>query len=157
MTKDSDPNDSSTSNGALTGDSTSNGAPADDSAEAPIGLSRIGQIALTVRDVERATAFYRDKLGVSFLFSAPPNMAFFECGGVRLLLGASESEDDPRRSSILYFRVADIQAARKELGERGVEFEREPEMVHETEAYQLWLAFFHDGEGNTHALMSEVR
>lgn len=126
-------------------------------APTPIGLSQIGQIALTVRDVERATAFYRDKLGVSFLFSAPPNMAFFDCGGVRLLLGAAESEDDPRRSSILYFRVADIRAARKELGERGVEFEREPEKVHETEAYELWLAFFHDGEGNTHALMSEVR
>jgi methylmalonyl-CoA/ethylmalonyl-CoA epimerase len=126
-------------------------------APTPIGLSTLGQIALTVRDVERATAFYRDKLGVSYLFSAPPKMAFFDCGGVRLLLGAAESEDDPRRSSILYFRVADIQAARKELGERGVEFEREPEKVHETEAYELWLAFFHDGEGNTHALMSEVK
>ena len=137
--------------------STSNGAPTDDSADAPIGLGQIGQIALTVRDVERATAFYRDKLGVKFLFAAPPGMAFFECGGVRLLLGGVESEDDPRRSSILYFRVADIQAARKELGERGVEFEREPEKVHETEAYELWLAFFHDGEGNTHALMSEVK
>lgn len=125
--------------------------------DAPVaGLSAIGQIALTVRDVERATAFYRDKLGVKFLFSAPA-MAFFECGGVRLLLGAAESEDDPRRSSILYFRVGDIEAAREELGERGVEFEREPEKVHETEAYELWLAFFHDGEGNTHALMSEVR
>jgi predicted enzyme related to lactoylglutathione lyase len=131
--------------------------PTDGPVDAPIGLGRIGQIALTVRDVERATAFYRDKLGVSYLFSAPPKMAFFDCGGVRLLLGAAESEDDPRRSSILYFRVNDIQAAREELGERGVEFEREPEMVHETEAYQLWLAFFHDGEGNTHALMSEVK
>ena len=131
-------------------------APSHD-APAPIGLSTIGQIALTVQDVERATAFYRDKLGVSFLFSAPPGMAFFDCGGIRLLLGAKESEDDPRRSSILYFRVADIRAAREELGERGVEFEREPEKVHETEAYELWLAFFHDGEGNTHALMSEVQ
>lgn len=121
------------------------------------GLGEIGQIALTVRDVERATAFYRDRLGVKFLFSAPPGMAFFDCGGVRLLLGAAESEDDPRRSSILYFRVNDIEAARNELGERGVEFEREPEKVHETAAYELWLAFFGDGEGNTHALMSEVR
>jgi len=132
-------------------------APATPPAESrPFGLGAIGQIAVTVRDVERATAFYRDILGVPFLFSAPPGMAFFDCGGTRLLLGAAESPGQAHMSSILYFRVAGIADAHRTLVERGVEFVNEPHRVHKADDYELWLALFHDGEGNTHALMEEI-
>lgn len=129
--------------------------PASPSSEG-FGLAALGQIALSVDDVERATAFYRDVLGVPFLFSAPPGMAFFDCAGVRLLLGTPETPEE-RRSSILYFRVTAIAEAHRTLAGRGVEFVQEPHAVHRGEGYELWLAFFHDGEGNTHALMEEVR
>jgi methylmalonyl-CoA/ethylmalonyl-CoA epimerase len=123
----------------------------------PFGLSEIGQIAVTVEDLERATAFYRDVLGIPFLFSAPPGMAFFDCAGIRLLLGEPELAEGKRLSSVLYFRVPDIHEAHRVLAERGVEFVNEPHLVHRADTYELWLAELHDSEGNTHALMSEVR
>lgn len=121
-----------------------------------LGLGPLGQIAVTVADVERATAFYRDVLGLPFLFSAPPGMAFFDCAGVRLLLGAAERPEEVH-SSILYFRVSGIVEAHRTLAARGVEFVQEPHLVHRGEGHELWLAFFRDGEGNTHALMEELR
>jgi methylmalonyl-CoA/ethylmalonyl-CoA epimerase len=123
----------------------------------PFGLSEIGQIAVTVTDLERATAFYRDRLGIPYLFSAPPRMAFFDCAGIRLLLGEPETAGQERRSSILYFRVPDIHEAHRILVERGVEFVADPHLVHRADTYELWLAELNDSEGNTHALMSEVR
>ncbi|HSL83025.1 MAG TPA: VOC family protein [Thermoanaerobaculia bacterium] len=130
---------------------------ADADPQEPFGLSEIGQIALTVSDLERATAFYRDALGIRHLFTAPPGMAFFDCGGVRLLLGTEESSDHGRHSSVLYFRVEDIEGAHRDLAERGVVFEQEPHVAHRAQDHELWLAFFRDSEGNLHALMSEVR
>lgn len=124
------------------------------SSDTEIGLSRIGQIAINVQDVERATAFYRDALGMKHLFSAP-GMAFFDCDGVRLLLGAPEKPEDDHPSSILYFTVPDAKEAHRVLAGRGVAFEGEPHVVHRTDAYELWMAFFHDSEGNLLALMSE--
>lgn len=116
-------------------------------------LDRIGQIAVTVEDVERATAFYRDTLGVPHLFSAP-GMAFFDCSGVRLMLSLPEGTD-PGASSILYFRVGDVRGAAATLKDRGVELEGEPHVVHRTETSELWMAFFRDSDGNLMALMSE--
>jgi methylmalonyl-CoA/ethylmalonyl-CoA epimerase len=130
---------------------------ADADPQEPFGLSEIGQIALTVLDLERATAFYRDALGIRHLFTAPPGMAFFDCGGVRLLLGTEETSDHGRHSSVLYFRVEDIEGAHRDLAERGVVFEQEPHVAHRAQDHELWLAFFRDSEGNLHALMSEVR
>ena len=117
----------------------------------------IGQIALIVHDVERAVAFYRDALGLRFLFQPGPSMAFFDCGGVRLYLGTPERPEHDHPSSILYFKVADIQAAHATLAGRGVTFEGEPHLVARLPDHDLWLAFFHDSEGNLLALMSEVR
>jgi methylmalonyl-CoA/ethylmalonyl-CoA epimerase len=122
----------------------------------PFELSEIGQVAINVRDLERAIEFYRDVLGLEFLFSAPPQMAFFDCGGVRLLLGVPEDEGSAHPASILYYRVDDIQAAYRGLMSRGASFEREPLAVHRTEESELWLAFLHDSEDNLLALMSEV-
>ena len=119
------------------------------------GLARIGQIHVGVADLERATVFYRDVLGVRFLFQVP-GMAFFDCAGVRLMLGAAERADQPRHASILYFRVDDIQATAASLRARQVRFEGEPHLVARLEQHDLWLAFFRDSEDNIMALMSEV-
>jgi methylmalonyl-CoA/ethylmalonyl-CoA epimerase len=118
--------------------------------------ARIGQIAVNVKDIDRAVAFYRDRLGLRFLFTAPPNMGFFDCGGVRLMLGVPTEPRFEHPSSILYFQVDDIQAAHAAMAAKGVTFEREPALVAKLEKADLWLAFFQDGEGNVMALMSEV-
>lgn len=93
---------------------------------------------------------------MSFLFQAPPQMAFFDCGGIRLLLGVPDKPEHDHPSSILYYRVDDIAAAHETLVERGVEFEAEPIAVHRTDDSELWLAFFRDPDRNVLALMSEV-
>ena len=118
--------------------------------------ARIGQIAVNVKDIDRAVAFYRDALGLRFLFTAPPDMGFFDCGGVRLMLGVPTEPRFEHPSSILYFQVDDIAAAHKALAAKGVTFERDPSLVAKLEKADLWLAFFQDGEGNVMALMSEV-
>lgn len=123
---------------------------------AAFGLSQIGQISVRAKDLTASVAFYRDQLGIPFLFEAPPQMAFFQCGEARLLVGVPEPEFD-HPSSILYFRVDDIAAAYETLKERGVEFKGEPHLVHETDDYALWMVFFVDPAGNTLALMDEKR
>lgn len=123
-------------------------------ASATFGLSQIGQIALNVHDLERAIAFYRDKLGMKHLFTVP-KMAFFECGGIRLMLGLPEKPEFDHPSSIIYFKVDDIQAAFGTLSSRGVSFEGEPHLVAKMPTYDLWMAFFRDSENNLFALMSE--
>lgn len=119
-------------------------------------LGAIGQIAVNVRDLERAVGFYRDTLGLPFLMEAP-GMAFFDCGGTRLMLGLPESDEYDHPASILYFRIADIETAHRELAGRGVEFRREPFLVARMPDHELWMAFFRDSEGNTMALMEEKR
>ena len=119
------------------------------------GLSSIGQIAINVQDVERATAFYRDSLGIKFLFSAGP-LVFFDADGVRLMLSRAESPELDHPSSILYFRVADIQAMFATLKGRGVHFEDEPHLIADMGNYELWMAFFRDSEGNLLSIMGEV-
>lgn len=117
------------------------------------GLTEVGQIAVTVEDVERATVFYRDVLGVPFLFDAP-GLAFFDLGGVRLML--SRPEGVGPASSVLYFRAADIQASYETLLSHGVEFKGAPHVVHRTDGYELSMAFFDDSEGNVMAIMHEA-
>jgi catechol 2,3-dioxygenase-like lactoylglutathione lyase family enzyme len=120
---------------------------------APVALESIGQISIIVKDVDRAKAFYRDTLGMTFLFEFP-GMAFFDCGGVRLYLARAEKPE--LGTSILYYRVADIRGAASGLEARGVVFLQQPAKVHEDARHELWLAFFKDSEDNTVALMSEV-
>ena len=120
------------------------------------GLSQIGQVAINVQDVERATAFYRDTLGMRFLF-AFPGLAFFDCGGVRLMLSRAEDPKLDHPASILYYRVADIEAAHQALAARGVRFETGPHLVARMPDHELWLAEFNDSEDNVLALMAEKR
>jgi methylmalonyl-CoA/ethylmalonyl-CoA epimerase len=120
------------------------------------GIRRIGQLAVNVQDVGRATAFYRDVLGLRHLFEAG-GMSFFDCGGVRLLLGVPEPGEHDHQSSLVYFDVESIDAAHALLQERGVQVERAPAQVADLGDRTLWLAFFRDSEGNMLALMSEVQ
>ena len=123
--------------------------------ESVVALSQIGQIAVRAKDLSRAVAFYRDVLGMKFLFQAPPGLAFFDCNGVRLLLDIPDAEFD-HPSSVIYFVVADIQQVFESLCGRGVRFRSEPAIIAPMENYDLWMAFFYDSEDNTLALMSEV-
>src|SRR5690242_17190596 len=104
-------------------------------------LSQIGQIAIVVKDVERATTFYRDVLGMRFLF-AFPGLAFFDCDGVRIMLSRPEKPEFDHRSSILYFRVPDIQSAYQTLRDRKVEFVDEPHIIARMPDHDLWMVFF---------------
>ena len=123
------------------------------------GLARIGQIALTVNDLPAAVKFYRDVLGVRFLFEAPPSLAFFDCGGIRLMLAPPERDGaaaGQRFNSVLYFSVDDIHVAAAALEARGVAFEQAPHIVARLPHANLWMAFFRDVDGNMLAIMSEA-
>jgi methylmalonyl-CoA/ethylmalonyl-CoA epimerase len=124
-------------------------------AAASLAIQNIGQISIVVKDVERATAFYRDVLGLKLLFTAP-TMAFFECGGVRLMLGTPSSPELDHLSSILYFRVADINASYQRLVTAGAEIVAPARLIAPMPDHDLWMAAFKDTEGNVHELMSEV-
>lgn len=123
-------------------------------ASSALQLGKIGQIGITVKDLDRSIAFYRDVLGLKFLFRAP-NLAFFDCAGIRLMLGLPEANGETFRP-ILYFRVDDIQAAARELEARGVKFETQPTLVARLEKHDFWLAAFRDPDNNALELMSEV-
>ena len=116
----------------------------------------VGQILIPVENLERGIAFYRDTLGLRFLFSAPPQMSFFQAGNVRLLVGVPEAGQPHLRGSAVYFNVADIHAVFETLAERGVRFGAPPHLVHKTATTELWLTEFRDPDGNHLALMSEA-
>lgn len=119
-------------------------------------IEGIGQIMVTAQDLDRAVGFYRDTLGLKFLFQAPPQMAFFECGGVRLLVGVPEKQEFAHAASTIYYKVPDIEAAAAELKSKGVVFLGGPSAIARMPTHTLWLAEFKDSEGNVVALMSEV-
>ena len=120
-------------------------------------LTRIGQIAINVRDLQRAVAFYRDTLGMRFLFQAPGGLAFFDCGGVRLMLAVPEKPEFGHSASILYYKVDDINSAHETLTGRGVTFIDEPHLIAKMPDHELWMVFFRDSEENVLALMEERR
>ena len=118
--------------------------------------AKVGQLLIPVDDFEKGVAFYRDILGLPFLFAAPPQMAFFNCGGVRLLVGVTPPGQKPQRGSAIYFQVPDIHAVFSSLKRNGVLFMAEPHVVNRTPKSELWLAEFTDPDANQLALMSEV-
>jgi methylmalonyl-CoA/ethylmalonyl-CoA epimerase len=119
--------------------------------------SRIGQIAVVCTDVARATAFYRDTLGLRFLFAAGPTLSFFDCGGVRLMLSTAEQPEHERPGSMLYYFVSDIGAVHADLSAKGVAFIDAPHLIAQMPDHQLWLAAFKDSEGNVMGIMEEKR
>jgi catechol 2,3-dioxygenase-like lactoylglutathione lyase family enzyme len=123
-----------------------------------LALGTIGQITLAVGDVPRAVAFYRDALGIRQLpIPAPPSMAFFDCGGIRLMLSLPEGAGPGTGGGAIYFRVADIRRVYAGLKERGVVFQDEPHLIAKLPDHELWMTFFRDPSGNLLALMSEQK
>ena len=120
------------------------------------GLGKIGQIAVPVTDIDHAVAFYRDVLGMKFLFQSPPGLGFFDCGGVRLMLDAPAGAQ-AGQGGVIYYQVPDLQAAFETLTARGVVFEAKPHLIARMPDHELWMAFFRDPDRNLLALMSEVR
>ena len=120
-----------------------------------VSLGQIGQISVNVQDFDRAVAFYKNTLGLKHLFAALGRMAFFDCGGVRLMLAILERPDLDHPSSILYFKVQDIEVAYEALVSRKVRFETKPMLVAPMTTHDLWLAEFRDSENNVLALMCE--
>jgi len=127
------------------------------------GINRVGQIAVPVRDLDRAVTFYRDVLGLQLLFRAPPGLAFFDCGGVRLMLTLPEGrgQDDTAAGPVIYYLVDDIRAAWASVTARGAKPAAagapEPSLIAKLPDHDLWMAFVEDGEGNLIGLMCEVR
>ena len=126
-----------------------------DVAPAIVNLEKIAQIAITVDDLARARNFYQNTLGLKFLFDAG-QLAFFQCGDVRLMLSTPE-KPGPRGGTILYYKVDDIQAAHAALKSRGAEFFQEPHLIARMPDHDLWMAFLNDTEGNTIGIMCEIR
>ena len=120
------------------------------------GIARLGQIQIRTHDVERAADFYEKVLGLKLLFKAPPGLACFDCGGVRLMIDRPEKPEFDHPSSVLYFAVPDIQAAHAQMKQSGVRFEDEPHLIARMPDHDLWMTFFRDSEDNLMALMSEV-
>ena len=118
-------------------------------------LGQIGQIAITVKDLERATRFYRDTLGIKLLFEFP-GLAFFDAGGVRLMLSRAEDPRLDHPASILYYKVSDIGGTHRALESAGVKVEEVPHLIAQMPDHDLWIGSYLDSEGNTFALMSEV-
>jgi methylmalonyl-CoA/ethylmalonyl-CoA epimerase len=118
--------------------------------------AKVAQLLVPIKDFEKGVAFYRDILGLPFLFAAPPQMAFFNCSGVRLLVGVMPPDQPAQRGSAIYFQVPDIHAVYSSLSGKGVSFKAAPHLVTRTAKAELWLAEFNDPDGNQLALMSEV-
>lgn len=126
-----------------------------DVAPALVNLDKIGQIAITVDDFPRAKDFYQNTLGMKFLFEAG-NLAFFQCGDIRLMLTTAE-KPEPRGGTILYYKVADIHSTFAAFKQRGVTFIDEPHLIARMPDHDLWMVFFKDSENNTIGMMCEIR
>ncbi|MDW0113175.1 VOC family protein [Sporosarcina saromensis] len=119
-------------------------------------ITKIGQVSVPVKDLERSVNFYKELLGLELLFQTD-SMAFFDCNGLRLLVSLPEKEDFAHASSVFYFHVEHIKEAYEFFKAKGVVFIDEPHMVAKMGQTETWMVFFEDTEGNTHALMSEVQ
>lgn len=120
-------------------------------------IEAIGQIHISVSDIDHAIEFYANTLGLPLLFRVPGQpMAFFNCGGVRLYLGVP-SDPKYKSNSFLYYRVADIDSAHHTLTEKGVKFLSPPQLIHRTETSELWMAGFQDPDGNYAQIMCEKK
>src|SRR5256885_3338182 len=117
----------------------------------------LAQVTNVVHDLDRAVKFHRDTLGIPLLFQAPPALAFFQLGTVRLMLSPPENAEQDHPGSVLYFRVTDIATVHRTLAGRGVRFVDQPHIVHRAADYDLWMTFFHDPDNNPMALMEEKR
>jgi methylmalonyl-CoA/ethylmalonyl-CoA epimerase len=124
-------------------------------ANMPLNLSHIGQIALPVTDVDRSEAFYEKVIGLRKLYRFG-DLTFFDCAGVRLLLDKWKGPSEFKTQGCIYFRCADIVLAVSELTKRGVTFTHPPHLIAKMDDHDLWMAFFTDPDGHTLAIMQEA-
>ncbi|MDH3494255.1 MAG: VOC family protein [Acidobacteriota bacterium] len=120
-------------------------------------LSEIRQIAVTVGNVDTALGFYRDILGLEFLFRPGSDLAFLDAGGIRIMLSTPQGAGAVGANSILYFKVADIVATHEVLVERGATNERAPQLAAKLPDHELWTGFLRDPDGNLVGLLEEKR
>jgi len=121
-----------------------------------IEIYGIGQIAIAVSDIKQAVKFYKDKLGLSLLFEVPSGMAFFECGGIRLMITEQNGDKKDHHTSVIYYRVNDIKRVAQNMTERGVTFTRQPQMAVKMPDHELWIGFLRDPDENLIGIMEEV-
>jgi len=119
-------------------------------------ISSVGQIAIAVTDIEQSVSFYKDILGLNLLFESPPNLAFFMCGDVRIMLTTLQGEDRDHHTSVIYYKVKDLDLAVKELKSKGVIFIREPQLTAKMPDHELWQGFIRDPDENLIGIMAEL-
>jgi methylmalonyl-CoA/ethylmalonyl-CoA epimerase len=123
---------------------------------ASLNIQSIGQIAVAVTDIKRAVIFYRDTLGLELLFEAPPGLAFFDCGGTRLMLTTLQGEKSDHNTSVIYYKVKEINAAHAALTGKNVTFEQTPQLVAKMPDHELWMGFIRDPDLNLIGIMAEL-
>ena len=120
-------------------------------------IQSVGQIAIRSQDLDASIAFYRDVLGLPFLFRAPPGLAFFPCGEVRLMINTPENPEHDHPASIVYYRVDDVNAAYAALKAKDAPLIDEPHMIARLPDREVWMFFLKDPSGNTLGIMAEPR
>ena len=121
-----------------------------------INIEKIGQIAIAITELKTSVHFYRDILGLELLFEVPSGLAFFNCGGTRLMLTTLQGKEEDHKTSVIYYQVADIKSSTEKLKAKGVDFEREPQFAAKMADHDLWLGFFRDPDNNLVGLMAEI-
>ena len=120
------------------------------------GITSIGQIAIAVSDITTSRDFYQNTLGLKLLFEAPPGLAFFECGGVRLMMTTLQGEESDHHTSVIYYKVDDIETATNQLKAKGITFIQEPQLTAKMEDHDLWIGFLRDPDQNLIGIMAEI-
>lgn len=120
-----------------------------------VNITSIGQIAVAVSDLESAKRFYLDVLGLDLLFEAPPGLVFFDCGGIRLMVTTQQGEGKDHTTSVIYYKVDDIDLATQAIQSKGVVFEREPQLAAKMPDHELWIGFLRDSDDNLVGIMAE--
>ena len=119
-------------------------------------ISSIGQIAIAISDLEKSVNFYKNTLQLELLFEVPPGLAFFNCGGTRLMLTTLQGEEKDHHTSVIYYKVEDIKAVTSDLIDKGIDFEREPQLAAKMEDHELWIGFLRDPDENLVGIMAEI-
>ena len=119
-------------------------------------IDSIGQVAIAVTDIKKSIDFYKNALGLNLLFEAPPNPAFFMCGETRIMLTRLQGEERDHHTSVIYYKVNDLDSAVKELKSKGVTFIREPQLTAKMPDHELWQGFIRDPDENLIGIMAEL-
>lgn len=119
-------------------------------------IESIGQIAIAISDIRKSVIFYQDVLGLELLFEVPSGMAMFNCGGTRVMLTTQQGSDRDHRTSVIYYKVKDIEASAKAIKNNGAKFIQEPQIVAKMVDHDLWIGFLRDPDENLVGIMAEL-